>query len=98
MPYTIQWPEIALRLLLTIVAGAVLGLNRSEHGHAAGLRTTLLVCLAASASMIQVNLLLPVALRQAEAQLAKPCGRFVSSSGRKLNRKQQSLNERTAAE
>jgi putative Mg2+ transporter-C (MgtC) family protein len=67
MPYTIQWPEIALRLLLTIVAGAVLGLNRSEHGHAAGLRTTLLVCLAASASMIQVNLLLPVSGKTSES-------------------------------
>jgi len=36
-------------LVLTIGAGG-LGLNRSEHGHSAGLRTTLLVCLAASAS------------------------------------------------
>jgi uncharacterized membrane protein YhiD involved in acid resistance len=49
MPYIVQWPEIALRLVLTISAGG-LGLNRSEHGHAAGLRTTLLVYLAASAS------------------------------------------------
>jgi putative Mg2+ transporter-C (MgtC) family protein len=60
MPYIIEWPEIGLRLFLTIVAGILLGLNRSEHGHAAGLRTTLLVCLAASVSMLQVNLLLPV--------------------------------------
>jgi putative Mg2+ transporter-C (MgtC) family protein len=60
MPYIIGWPEVALRLVFTIVAGALLGLNRSEHGHAAGLRTTLLVCLAASVSMLQVNLLLPV--------------------------------------
>jgi uncharacterized membrane protein YhiD involved in acid resistance len=36
-------------LVLTSGAGG-LGLNRSEHGHSAGLRTTLLVCLAASAS------------------------------------------------
>jgi putative Mg2+ transporter-C (MgtC) family protein len=67
MPYTIQWPEIALRLLLTIIAGGLLGLNRSEHGHAAGLRTTLLVCLAASASMIQVNLLLPISGKTSES-------------------------------
>ena len=60
MSYTIEWPEIALRLLLTVIAGGLLGLNRSEHGHAAGLRTTLLVCLAASVSMLQVNLLLPL--------------------------------------
>jgi putative Mg2+ transporter-C (MgtC) family protein len=61
MPITIEWPEIALRLALTVLAGTLIGLNRSEHGHSAGLRTTLLVCLAASVSMIQVNLLLPIA-------------------------------------
>ncbi len=53
--------EIALRLLLTVAAGTLIGINRGEHGRPAGLRTTLLVCLAASISMIQVNLLLPVA-------------------------------------
>jgi hypothetical protein len=37
MPYKIEWPEIALRLLLTVIAGGLLGMNRSEHGHAAGL-------------------------------------------------------------
>jgi MgtC family len=61
MPITIEWPEITLRLALTVVAGTLIGLNRCEHGHSAGLRTTLLVCLAASVSMIQVNLLLPIA-------------------------------------
>jgi len=54
----LDWREISLRLLLTIVAGALIGFNRGEHGHPAGLRTTTLVCLAASLSMIQVNLLL----------------------------------------
>jgi putative Mg2+ transporter-C (MgtC) family protein len=58
MPLTLSWTEIAWRLLLTVVAGALLGANRSERGRPAGLRTTLLVCLAASVSMIQVNLLL----------------------------------------
>jgi hypothetical protein len=42
MPITIEWPEIALRLTLTVVAGTLIGLNRNEHGHSAGLRTTLL--------------------------------------------------------
>jgi putative Mg2+ transporter-C (MgtC) family protein len=60
MPLNIGWGEIALRLALTVVAGIVIGVNRSEQGHAAGLRTTLLVCLAASLSMLQVNLLLPM--------------------------------------
>ena len=44
----VTWPDIAVRLALTIIAGAVIGLNRGEHGLAAGLRTTMLVCLAAS--------------------------------------------------
>jgi putative Mg2+ transporter-C (MgtC) family protein len=50
--------EVVLRLVLTFVAGAVVGVNRGEHGRPAGLRTTILVCLAASVSMIQANLLL----------------------------------------
>lgn len=54
----IHWPAIALRLLLTVIAGALLGAERSKSGHPAGLRTTLLVTLAASLSMIQVNLLI----------------------------------------
>jgi putative Mg2+ transporter-C (MgtC) family protein len=61
MPFDIGWGDIALRLALTVAAGILIGINRSEHGHAAGLRTTLLVCLAASLSMLQVNLLLPMA-------------------------------------
>jgi putative Mg2+ transporter-C (MgtC) family protein len=58
MSTTLEWPEIALRLLLTVIAGTVIGIDRSEHGRPAGLRTTLLVCLAASLSMIQAQLLL----------------------------------------
>jgi putative Mg2+ transporter-C (MgtC) family protein len=54
----IHWPAIALRLALTLVAGALLGVERSKSGHFAGLRTTLLVMLAASVSMIQMNLLM----------------------------------------
>jgi putative Mg2+ transporter-C (MgtC) family protein len=50
--------EIALRLFLTLIAGVLIGINRGEHGRPAGLRTTLLVCLAASVAMIQTNLLL----------------------------------------
>jgi putative Mg2+ transporter-C (MgtC) family protein len=60
VPEHIGWSDIALRLFLTVVAGTLIGINRGEHGRPAGLRTTLLVCLAAAVSMIQVNLLLPV--------------------------------------
>jgi len=63
MPLALTWPEIAIRLLCTAAAGALIGLNRSEHGRAAGLRTSILVCLAACVAMLQVNLLLPLAGR-----------------------------------
>jgi len=58
MSTNLDWREISLRLILTLFAGALIGLNRGEHGHPAGLRTTTLVCLAAALAMIQVNLLL----------------------------------------
>jgi putative Mg2+ transporter-C (MgtC) family protein len=58
MPVVLDWKEVALRLALTFVAGLAIGFNRGEHGRPAGMRTTLLVCLAASLSMIQANLLL----------------------------------------
>jgi putative Mg2+ transporter-C (MgtC) family protein len=67
MSTTIGWPEVALRLFLTVVAGGLIGLNRGEHGQAAGLRTTLLVCLAASISMLEVNLLLDTAGKAANS-------------------------------
>jgi putative Mg2+ transporter-C (MgtC) family protein len=58
MPTHIGWETIALRLALTVIAGGLLGVDRSKHGHPAGLRTTLLVTLAASVAMIQMNLLI----------------------------------------
>ncbi|MGB6482715.1 MAG: MgtC/SapB family protein [Candidatus Acidiferrales bacterium] len=58
MPLTLTWHEIALRLALSVMAGTLIGLDRGKHGRTAGLRTTLLVCLAATVAMIQTNLLL----------------------------------------
>ncbi len=52
MELHIGWNDIAARLFLTVLAGLLIGYNRSEHGKAAGLRTTVLVCLAASVAMI----------------------------------------------
>jgi putative Mg2+ transporter-C (MgtC) family protein len=70
MPLSLSWADIALRLLLTVIAGGIIGANRGEHGRPAGLRTTILVALAAAMSMIEANLLLGMA--------GKPPGSFVS--------------------
>jgi putative Mg2+ transporter-C (MgtC) family protein len=67
MPLNIGWDDISLRLVLTVIAGLLIGYNRTEHGKAAGLRTTVLVCLAASVAMIQMNLLLPTAGRATDS-------------------------------
>ncbi|HEX4155969.1 MAG TPA: MgtC/SapB family protein [Acidobacteriaceae bacterium] len=63
MPLTLTWQQIALRLTLAAIASFVIGLNRDERGRPAGLRTVMLVCLAATFAMLQVNLLLPLAGR-----------------------------------
>lgn len=60
MPLHPTWEDIGLRLILTMIMGAIIGFNRGARGHAAGLRTTILVGLAASVAMIQANILLPV--------------------------------------
>jgi putative Mg2+ transporter-C (MgtC) family protein len=63
VPAHIGWHEIAVRLVLAVIAGLPIGDIRTEQGKAVGLRTTLLVCLGASFAMIQVNLLAPTAGR-----------------------------------
>jgi putative Mg2+ transporter-C (MgtC) family protein len=60
---TLTWHEVVIRILCALAAGALLGLNRSEHGRPAGLRTSMLVSLAACLAMLQVNSLLPLAGR-----------------------------------
>jgi putative Mg2+ transporter-C (MgtC) family protein len=55
MSTTLTWGDIALRLALTAAAGALFGINRSEKGRSAGLRTTLLVALAACIAMLLAN-------------------------------------------
>jgi putative Mg2+ transporter-C (MgtC) family protein len=67
MAVTLTWQEIALRLFLAFVAGACIGFNRGEHGRPAGLRTTLLVCLAACISMLQANFLLGTVGKRADS-------------------------------
>jgi putative Mg2+ transporter-C (MgtC) family protein len=50
--------DVVLRLLLTMLAGGLVGFNREVHGHSAGLRTTILVGLSACAAMALANILL----------------------------------------
>jgi putative Mg2+ transporter-C (MgtC) family protein len=59
MPLELSWQDIAIRLALSVLAGALIGVNRERRRQPAGLRTTTLVALAASVAMIQANLLLP---------------------------------------
>jgi putative Mg2+ transporter-C (MgtC) family protein len=65
MPLSPTWQDILLRLFLTVLAGALIGFDREARGHAAGLRTTILVALAAAIAMIQANILLPVSGKEA---------------------------------
>lgn len=67
MPLSPSWTDIAIRLALTMLAGAIIGLNRGARGHAAGFRTTILVGLAASVAMIQANILLPLSGKTPES-------------------------------
>lgn len=49
---SLSFSEIALRLLCAFVTGVFLGLEREVHGRPAGLRTTVLACVAAAMAMI----------------------------------------------
>jgi putative Mg2+ transporter-C (MgtC) family protein len=48
----LTFPEMLLRVLLAFVAGFAVGWERESHGRAAGLRTTILACLASAVAMI----------------------------------------------
>ena len=61
MGLTLSWTQIGIRLLLAAMFSMAIGLNRDERGHPAGMRTTMLVCLAATLAQLQANLLLATA-------------------------------------
>jgi len=67
MPIVPTRSDIAIRLSFAVVAAALIGMNRSEHSRAAGLRTSILVSLAACIAMLQVNLLVPLAGRSSDS-------------------------------
>ena len=61
MTLDLIWQDIAFRLLLTLIASGLIGFNRQARGHAAGLRTTILIGLAAAVAMVLANLLVSTA-------------------------------------
>ncbi len=58
MPVLLTWQQIALRIVLALAASFLIGLDRDEHGKTSGIRTTMLVCLAATLAMLQANQLM----------------------------------------
>src|ERR1700710_863731 len=70
MPLHLTWADLSIRFALALIAGAAIGFNRGKGGHSAGLRTTMLVCLAAAIAMMQANALL--------AQTGKTSDSFVT--------------------
>lgn len=58
MTTTLTYADLGLRVLLTALASAALGFDRSAEGHPAGVKTTMLVSLAACLAMLQANSLL----------------------------------------
>lgn len=67
MTHEVTWFDITLRLFLAMAASALIGFDRSEQGRPAGLRTTVLVCLAATVAMIQANLMLTMKGRSVDS-------------------------------
>ena len=69
MSPVLTWGDVLLRLFVSLLAGAVIGINRGGQGKPAGLRTMMLVCLAGALAMILSNYLL--------ATIGKGAGSFV---------------------
>jgi putative Mg2+ transporter-C (MgtC) family protein len=58
MSPTLTCADILFRLALSFAAGFLIGLDRGEHAHPAGVRTTILVSITATGAMLQANWLL----------------------------------------
>jgi putative Mg2+ transporter-C (MgtC) family protein len=69
---TLDTGEISLRIGLALATGLVLGMEREQHGRAAGLRTTMLVCVAAAIAMILSEFLFLESSRGSDAWRPDP--------------------------
>jgi putative Mg2+ transporter-C (MgtC) family protein len=58
MPVSLTAGQIVLRIALALLASFLIGYDRDEQGKTSGIRTTMLVCLAATLAMLQANLLM----------------------------------------
>jgi len=63
----LTYNDIVWRLLSAFVGAFIIGMDRGEHGRAVGLRTTILVCLAACIAMLQSNSLLELTGRDKDS-------------------------------
>ena len=50
--HNLLWYDAFIRLLLSVIAGGIIGNERGKHGSAAGLRTHILVCIGACVSSL----------------------------------------------
>jgi putative Mg2+ transporter-C (MgtC) family protein len=73
---TVTSTDIFLRLAAAVAAGTVIGFDRGSRGHIAGLRTTILLCLAAAGAMIEANLTLSVVGKSNESFTVMDALRF----------------------
>jgi putative Mg2+ transporter-C (MgtC) family protein len=67
MTAIVTWHDILLRVGAAVMAGAIIGYDRGTRGRIAGLRTTILMCLAAAGAMIEANLTLSVVGKTAQS-------------------------------
>ena len=51
-PWVVDWLTVTFRLMLAIVLGGLIGLEREQSSHAAGFRTHILVCLGSALIML----------------------------------------------
>lgn len=56
MPAPLEVTDIALRLALALLAGAILGIDRTSRGRPAGMRTTMMVTAAGAVAMVLADL------------------------------------------
>ena len=72
MPLTLAWVDVACRVALTVLAIWAIGFDRDVEGHSVGLRTSLLVALAACLAMLQTNWLMNSVGKSSDSSAAAP--------------------------